>query len=120
LADRNYAVKAVQGTNANGFRQYLNPSAFSDVTSKTATAPRFGTSGRNSVRGPGLFNLDASLKRTFDITEKVKFDLMAESFDVTNTPQFANPASNIASSGFGVITTSNANRTLRVSGHISF
>lgn len=120
LADRNYTLKAVQGTNVNGFRQYLNPAAFSDVTSKTATAPRFGTSGRNSVRGPGLFNLDVSLKRTFDITERVKFDLMAESFDVTNTPQFANPASNIASSGFGVITTSNANRTLRVSGHISF
>ncbi|MDT7813368.1 MAG: hypothetical protein QOJ42_3284 [Acidobacteriaceae bacterium] len=72
------------------------------------------------VRGPGLFNLDASLKRTFPLHESFNLDLMVESFDVTNTPQFANPASDISAGGFGTITSSNANRTLRVSGRLSF
>ncbi|NUQ27326.1 MAG: TonB-dependent receptor [Acidobacteriaceae bacterium] len=115
LADRNYSADAILNRNTNGVRQYLNSGAFSDVT-----AVRFGTSGRNSVRGPGLFNLDASLKRTFPIYESIALDLMGESFNITNTPQFANPSANIASGGFGVLTTSNANRTLRVSARLSF
>lgn len=121
LADRNYSVASVLNTNRGGARQYLNPAAFSDVsTAAGVTTPRFGTSGRNSVRGPGLFDLDVSIKRTFPIYESFALDLMAESFDVTNTPQFANPASNISASGFGVITASNANRTLRLSARLSF
>jgi hypothetical protein len=121
LADRNYSVNPLLNSNTNAFRQYLNPGAFSDVsTAAGVTVPRFGTSGRNSVRGPGIFNLDVSIKRTIHIYESLALDLMGESFNVTNTPQFANPSSNIAAGGFGVITTSNSNRTLRVSGRLSF
>jgi hypothetical protein len=121
LADRNYGVNPVLNANTNGARQYLNPAAFSDVsTGAGVTTARFGTSGRDGVRGPGLFNLDASLKRTFPLHESFALDLMAESFDVTNTPQFANPASNISAGGFGTITSSNANRTLRISARLSF
>jgi hypothetical protein len=121
LADRNFGVKAILNANTKGARQYLNPAAFSDVsTAAGVTTARFGTSGRDSVRGPGLFDLDASIKRTFSLHEDISLDLMAESFDVTNTPQFANPASNISAGGFGVITSSNVNRTLRLSARISF
>jgi hypothetical protein len=121
LADRNYSVNAITNSNVNGVRQYLNAAAFSDVsTTAGVTTARFGTSGRNSVRGPGLFDLDASLKRTFPIYDSIGIDLMAEAFDVTNTPQFANPASNISAGGFGTITTSNVNRTLRLSARVSF
>lgn len=121
VADRNYSVNPILNTNNSGARQYLNPAAYSDVSATAGvTTPRFGTSGRNSVRGPGIFDLDVSLKRTFRIYENLGLDLMAESFDVTNTPQFANPASNISAGGFGTITSSNVNRTLRLSGRISF
>lgn len=139
LADRNYGVDPKTHGRSYlggvvGF-QYLNPLAYSSVTAANSPGgPRFGTSGRNSVRGPGVFNLDASLKRSFPIREKLTLDLLAESFDVTNTPQFANPSAGINSipvanqanptpaqlGGFGVITTSNVNRTLRFSGRISF
>lgn len=121
VADRNYSVKAVLGSNVDGARQYLNPAAFSDVsTANGVTVPRFGTSGRDSVRGPGTFDLDVSLKRTFPIHDLIALDFTADSFDVTNTPQFANPAANISAGGFGAITSSNANRTLRLSGRLSF
>ena len=65
---------------------YFDPNAFAPVT-----AVRFGTSGRDTLRGPGLFNLDASLFRDFALTERFKLEFRAESFGLTNTPQFANP-----------------------------
>lgn len=121
VADRNYSVSPILNHNNNGARTYLNIAAYSDVTAATASAPRFGTSGRNNVRGPGLFNLDASLKRSFPIWESVTLAVQAEAFDVSNTPQFANPAVAINSpASFGVLTTSNADRTMRLSAHISF
>lgn len=80
-----------------------------------------GNVGRNSVRGPGLFNLDVALSKTVPIWREYKLTFRAESFDITNTPQFANPNSaNYASSAFGVITTSNASRSIRLSGRFTF
>jgi hypothetical protein len=49
---------------------YFDPTAFRAVP---ANEILFGTVGRNSVRGPGFFNLDASIFRDFRITERVKF-----------------------------------------------
>ncbi|GGA58228.1 hypothetical protein GCM10011507_07000 [Edaphobacter acidisoli] len=83
---------------------------------------RFGTAGRNSVRGPGFFNLSTSLARTFRLTERFGLVFRAEAFNLTNTPSFANPASNVSSaSGFGIISsTQNNNRELRLSGRLNF
>jgi hypothetical protein len=81
---------------------YFDPRSFAAVP---ATAVRFGSSGRNIIRGPGFFNLDASIFRNFDITEKVKFQLRMEMFGVTNTPHFANPGVDVTNpAAFGVIT----------------
>ena len=120
VADQNYGVHTVVGGRAvlagtGGSYQYINPSAFAAVT-----AVRFGTAGRNDVRGPGLFDLDVSLKREFPLFERFRLEFVADSFDITNTPAFANPAANISNAGFGTVTTSNANRTLRLSGRITF
>jgi hypothetical protein len=84
------------------------------------SAVRFGTASRNDVRGPGLFDLDVSVKREFPLYEQVRLELSADSFDVTNTPAFANPAANISNAGFGQVITSNANRSIRLSGRILF
>ncbi len=116
VANRISGVKAVLNENSGGFRQYLNPQAYS-----TVTAVAFGNSGRNSVRGPGLFNLDISLSRSFPVWRGSALLFQAEAFDITNTPQFANPSATISTpASFGVITTSLVNRTLRLSGHITF
>lgn len=84
---------------------------------------RFGSAGRNSLRGPGLFNLSTSLARTFTINERFSLVFRGEAFNLTNTPSFANPSQLNASaaSGFGVISgTQNNNRELRFSGRINF
>ncbi len=81
---------------------WFDPSAFASVPS---SQNRFGTSGRNILRGPGYFNLDASIFRDFRITERVKFQFRMEVFGVTNTPHFSNPGTTVTtSSTFGVIT----------------
>ena len=56
------------------------------------------------MRGPGLFNLDASIFRTFKISERFGLQFRGEMFGVTNTPAFSNPGA----------TASAANRTLGV------
>jgi len=79
---------------------YFDPSSFAPVTTA-----RFGTLGRNVIRGPGFFNLDAGIFRDFNITEGIKFQFRMEMFGVTNTPHFANPGTDITNpSTFGVIT----------------
>jgi len=81
---------------------YWDPAAFRAVP---GTEIRFGTTGRNIIRGPGFFNLDASLFRDFKITERVKFQLRMEVFGVTNTPHFGNPGTDVTNTAaFGVIT----------------
>ncbi|MCL4853833.1 MAG: hypothetical protein KJZ78_20945, partial [Bryobacteraceae bacterium] len=67
------------------------------------TGVRFGNVGRNTMRGPGVVNLDLSLFRKFRLTEKFNLQFRAESFNLTNTPHFANPNANANSSNFGMI-----------------
>jgi hypothetical protein len=81
-----------------------------------------GNVGRNTLRGPGYFNLDVGLTRNIPIYREIAVVLKAESFDVTNTPQWNNPVSDYNNSGFGQIqgVLSTSNRTIRFSGRISF
>jgi hypothetical protein len=65
---------------------------------------------RNTLRGPGLINLDMALAKVTQITERVSFELRVEYFNALNHPEFAQPtlldnATNINSPIFGQITT---------------
>ena len=73
---------------------------------------RFGNTGRNILRGPGVVNLDLSLFRTFRLTDKFQLQVRAEAFNVTNTPHFANPDSDANSSDFGKILSTNEDDAL--------
>jgi hypothetical protein len=77
---------------------WFDTSAFARVTEV-----RFGNVGRNTMRGPGVVNLDASLFRTFQITGRADLQFRAEAFNVTNTPHFANPNGNVNSANFGKV-----------------
>lgn len=105
--------------NLAGQPTYFDTTAFAPVTG----APRFGTSSRNMVRGPGLFNLDVSIVREFGVWENLKFQFRAEAFNVTNTPAFANPNANVSGANFGYVTALAANtggRSLNLAGRITF
>lgn len=71
---------------------YFDPLAF-----KSVAGLRFGNLGFNSLRGPGVVNMDLSLSREIPIKERCKLQLRFESFNLTNTPHFSLPGSNVSS-----------------------
>ena len=72
-------------------QSYFDPFAFASVT-----GVRFGSSGPNILRGPGVTNLDMGIFREFSATERVKMQFRAEAFNFTNTPHFNNPGANVS------------------------
>jgi hypothetical protein len=56
---------------------FFDPLAFRSVTDV-----RYGTSGRNILRGPGAVNSDISIFRKFPITERVRLEFRAEALQL--------------------------------------
>jgi hypothetical protein len=70
----------------------------------------FGNSGVGLVRGPGQHNLDMALERTIPIVESQSLHFRTEFFNLTNTPNFANPINTYsAGASFGIITATSNN-----------
>ncbi len=88
-----------------------------DPTTKVSV---FGNMGRYNVNGPGFFNLDFSLFKIFTLTERIKMELRAESFGVTNTPQFNNPNSTLGNANFGYITGAGGGRNMQLGAKVTF
>ena len=74
------------------------------TSSSFATPADFNANARNAFRGPGYFNTDMNLKKSFSLNERMKFTLGANFFNILNHPNFQNPVSNDQSSSFGMIT----------------
>jgi hypothetical protein len=51
-----------------------------------------------------LFALNLSLFKNFKIHERYNIQLRAETFNLTNTPEFSNPSGSLTSSTFGDVT----------------
>ena len=64
-----------------------------------------GNSGRNTLRGPHTTVFDAAITRDFHMTERTNLQFRWEVFNLTNTPEFGQPNSNITSGAAGAITT---------------
>lgn len=91
-------------------RSLLPRSAFSFMAPTDAR----GNLGRNSFRKGGIRNVNASLARTWPIFGDKRMTLRAESINLLNTPQFAEPGAEVANPNFGQITnTLNDGRTFR-------
>jgi hypothetical protein len=74
----------------------------------------FGNMGRNSLRADWNKNLDLSIFRTFAISESKRFEFRAEAFNLTNTPVFAIPDTNLQDPNFGIVSsTANTERQLQ-------
>ena len=79
--------------------RWFDTSAFRQPSETTAT---LGNSGRNILRGPGQFTIDAALAKHTTIG-KVDTEIRIEAFNLLNHPVFANPAATIGSSNTGTI-----------------
>jgi outer membrane receptor protein involved in Fe transport len=83
--------------------QWFDVSAFAPPPPPPAPS-RFGTAGRNTLRGPILVNYDFSVFKSFALTEKKRLEFRTEFYNLTNTPHFNQPAGNFSASSFGSIT----------------
>jgi hypothetical protein len=79
------------------------PTGLTDAYTTTAVGA-IGNVGRNTLRGPHIDVLDASLLRNFPITEGWNVQARWEVFNLTNTPEFGQPQGNITSGGVASIT----------------
>ncbi len=85
--------------NIHTIQQWFNTAAFA------AQAPGLlGNARRNCIYGPPQRHLDVSLTKDFPIRETIRLQLRAESFNLTNTPNFAEPNTTLGSPTFGQIT----------------
>jgi hypothetical protein len=84
-------------------------------------AVRPGNAGRSVVRGPGFFNLDASLIKNVKLTERLTMQLRGESF---NTLNWVNPSGfaslNNTSTVFGQINSFRAPRRVQIAMKLVF
>ena len=84
----------VQGQNPNAGSHTLlswwNLAAFATPNSTQV----FGDAGRNVLRGPGFFNVDLTLQKVAQLTERVKIQFRFEAFNVLNHPIFSMPNPN--------------------------
>jgi hypothetical protein len=79
--------------------QCLSASQFLTAGQQT----NFGNVPRNSFRGPGYFDTDLNITKNFNITERVKFQMGANFFNVLNHPNFNAPVNNVTAGNFGQI-----------------
>jgi outer membrane receptor protein involved in Fe transport len=100
---------------ASQVAEYFNTAAFAPAATGT-----FGTVGRNTLRGPAFFDVDASIFKNFLFTERFRLQFRAEAFNIENRPNFLNPSSaspyttaSLASATFGRITAANDPRVLQ-------
>jgi hypothetical protein len=81
-----------------------NAACFSKTSFATQTGQHdFGNLARNSFRGPGYFDADLNINKTFAYRERYKLNVGAYLFNVLNHPNFDLPVNSLTSGTFGVI-----------------
>jgi hypothetical protein len=108
---------------ANPMTEWFNTAAFGPNAIGT-----FGNAGRNDLRRPGSFNVNLSLFRHFQITEKVRAEFRVEAFNSFNHANFDlflitnayTNSENRTSPSFGRITSAADPRLLQVALKLRF
>ena len=127
-----YSRVAFRNISSAANREYLNPSAFAQVTASCAvssttntvvatTCPQLGTLGnlgKNTLRGIPAYNVDAQISRIFAIRERLNLDFRLEAFNAINHPNFNIPTGSTTGT-LGGTTGGNAVLTAATFGQVS-
>ncbi len=82
----------------------LNANSFIQSASSTFTNyPGISPQSRNQFRGPGYFDVDMQVFKTFKIAERLTLGVGAQAFNVFNHPNYAVPDSGFGDATFGNI-----------------
>ena len=80
--------------------KWFDPAAYQPPADTTGT---FGDTGRDTVRGPGQFNIDMSIIKNTHFG-RFNLELRCEAFNILNHPQFQLPNGTIGNAAVGQIT----------------
>jgi hypothetical protein len=69
--------------------------------------------GRDTIIGPGAWDLDMSLSRSFSIGERLKITFRGEAFNIMNHTRLGNPSTTLSSNTFGQITSAGDPRIMQ-------
>jgi hypothetical protein len=94
---------------------WINAKAFAPNAAGT-----YGNAGWNSLIAPAYFNMDTNLTREFPISERQRFELRFEFFNMLNHTNFSAPVSRLSSATFGLIQSSLDPRILQFAAKYSF
>jgi Carboxypeptidase regulatory-like domain len=94
---------------------WINPAAFA-----AAPATRRGNSGVGNVQGPNLQTWDFSMRKQFNITERVNLRFQADMFNAFNRANFRAPALVVTNAGFGTIGTTGPARNIQFGLKLNF
>jgi hypothetical protein len=120
-----YISNTIPGEGAGGVACASSTGPFCNAAPLTiGDAPRTGAFG---LRAPDTFRLTSGVRRSFDITERMKFIFAVDCQNVTNAVTFGINAGNLQigtgvnSSSFGTVGYASADsRDFQFSGRISF
>ena len=88
--------------------QWFNTAAF-----QANPVGTFGNAGRSLILGPGAWNLDIALSRSFSITERQRVDFRWEAFNLFNHTRFGSPSTAMNSATYGQITSAGDPRIMQ-------
>lgn len=109
---------ATNQTSANS-RVYTGP----DRSLFASTVPldgNQGTVGRSVFRGPKFANFDFSLIKRIPITERMRFTIRADFFNMFNKVNLGIPISDVNNANFGLSTTAASGRIVQFAGRFDF
>jgi hypothetical protein len=88
--------------------RWFNVGAFSIPQTYT-----FGNCGAYILQGPGYFNIDLGVHRSFSLTERTRLTFRWEMFNSFNHVNFSNPNAQIGSSSAGQISSTQPARSMQ-------
>ena len=94
---------------------FLNPDAYVPPASG-----EWGNAGRNSITGPGQFTLNASLGRTFRVSDRFNVDLRFDSTNALNHVTYPSWNTTINNAQFGLPGNANAMRSVQTTLRVRF
>jgi hypothetical protein len=92
-----------------------------DTSAFAAPAPfTFGNSPRSVLRGASIATTDLTTERSFRFSERYKFEVRGEFYNLLNHANFNAPGFTYGGSDFGVVTSARAGRTVQLAARLAF
>ena len=89
----------VTPSGGKSIEEWINPAAFA-----VPAAGTWGDASRNFIRGPGAWQIDLGVIKSFALSERANLQFRSEFFNIFNHPQYGLPQATFGVPGFASIT----------------